>query len=309
MNPPADISVVIPCLNEEENVRAIVAAVEGELAKAGVTFEIIVIDNASTDRTAALVRELCREDPRVKLILNNRNYGQMRSPTHAIFQTRGRAVIGIGADFQDPPALIGEFIARWRAGAKIVLAVYQSEEKSALLKTLRATGYRFFESFADYPVIPGATGFGLYDRDVVDALARWREPEPFFRGMLIESGFSIETVPYVRAPRAAGETKNNLRTLVSFALSGVSGSSKKLLRAPLYLAGLTALAAGVAFLAGLVAVALGGLAWPWFLAAAMELNVTVVLFFLGLIGDQLRIVSERTREVPLVIEKERVNFP
>jgi glycosyltransferase involved in cell wall biosynthesis len=309
MTETPDISVVIPCLNEEENVQAIVAAVQSELAAAGVTFEIVIIDNASTDHTVALVKALCREDRRVKLIVNNRNYGQMRSPTYAIFQTVGRAVIGIGADFQDPPALIGEFIAHWRAGAKIVLAVRQTEETSTtFLKLLRAGGYGFFERFADYPVIPGATGFGLYDREVVDTLAKLREPEPFFRGMLVESGFAIQTIPYVRPPRAAGETKNDFWTLLSFALSGLSGSSKKLLRAPLYLSAVSSLAAMATLLAAVIAVCLGRLAWPWLLAFVMELNLAVVLFFLGLIGDQLRIVSERTRNVPLVVEEERVNF-
>ena len=304
----SDVSVIIPCLNEEENVVQIVAAVSKELAAAEVTYEIIIIDNASVDRTVALAKGLCEADSRVRLIVNNRNYGQMRSPAHAIYQSRGRAVIGIGADFQDPPELIGEFIARWRAGAPIVLAVRASEDSSMFLKGLRGLGYGFFSRFADYPVIPGATGFGLYSREVVDQLARWREPEPFFRGMLVESGYDIATIPYVRPPRAAGETKNNVWTLLSFALSGVAGSSKNLLRLPLYVAALTALAAAAALLAAPVAAVLGATPWPWIWLAIIELNFAMVFFFAGLIGEQVRVISERTRNVPLVIEKERVNF-
>jgi len=303
-----DISAVIPCLNEEENVVQIVAAVAKELAAADVTYEIVIIDNASVDRTVALAKGLCEADSRVRLIVNNRNYGQMRSPTHAIYQTRGRAVIGIGADFQDPPELIGQFIDRWRAGSPIVLAVRASEDSSMFLRGLRSLGYGFFSRFADYPVIPGATGFGLYSREVVDHLARWREPEPFFRGMLVESGYDIATIRYVRPPRAAGETKNNFWTLLSFAVSGLAGSSKNLLRLPLYVAALTALAGGSALLAAPIVAVLGATPWPWIWLAIVELNFALLFFFAGLIGEQVRVISERTRNAPLVIEKERVNF-
>ena len=136
---PIDISVAIPCFNEAENVAAIVAAVKAELVKAAVSYEIIVIDNASTDATATIARKLCVADPFVRLIINNRNYGQMRSPVHGVFQTLGAAAICLSADFQDPPDLIGAFIARWRAGAKIVLGVYQSGEASALMRAIRSS--------------------------------------------------------------------------------------------------------------------------------------------------------------------------
>src|SRR5262245_15901467 len=116
-----DISVVIPCYNEEENAAAISAAIIAQLEPLRVKFDLIFIDNDSTDRTVAIIRELCERDPRVRLIVNTRNFGQMRSPTHAIYQARGRAVIGICADFQDPPELIPQLVERWKAGADIVL--------------------------------------------------------------------------------------------------------------------------------------------------------------------------------------------
>ncbi len=309
MTQSIDVSVVIPCLNEEDNVGPITAAVGAELGAAGVGYEIILIDNGSTDATVERAKALCAADPKIRLIVNNRDYGQMRSPTHGIYQACGRAVIGMCADFQDPPALIGEFIARWRAGAKIVMGVRRSEDMPALSRLLRAVGYGFFQRFGDYRVIPGATGFGLYDREVVDCLARWREPEPFFRGMLVESGYSLETILYNRPPRAGGTTKNNLATLTSFAISALGGSSRKLLRAPLYLAALTAAAAGVTGLGAIAAVAIGSSPWPWLWLTALEFNFAWVFFFLGVLGEQVRLISERTREVPLVIEKERVNFP
>ncbi|MDQ2859259.1 MAG: glycosyltransferase family 2 protein [Pseudomonadota bacterium] len=308
MTTPVDVSVVIPCFNEEENVLAIAEAVATELAKESVSYEIILIDNASTDGTVSVAKGLCERDNRIRLIVNNRNYGQMRSPAYAVYQSRGRAVISLSADFQDPPALIGQFIARWRAGAKIVLGVYQSGESSFLLRSIRALGYGFFRRFGDYPVIPGATGFGLYDREVVDCLSRWREPEPFFRGMLVESGFRLETVPFVRAARAAGTTKNNFATLLDVALSGLAASSKNLLRAPFYLAAVTAFLAALGVLGALLAVIFGRAPWPWLWFTLIEFNFTWLFLFTGSLGEQVRLISERTRNVPLVIEKERVNF-
>src|SRR5260221_542545 len=177
-----EVSFAIPCYNEEANVVAIYEAVTAEADKHASSHEIIFIDNCSTDRTRELLRELCARDPRVRAIFNNRNYGQMRSPTYAVYQASGQAVIGICSDFLDPPALIGEMVRQWRAGAQIVLGQRRSEKTGLVLGLARRAGYAFFRRFGDYPLIPGATGFGLYAREVVDELATWMEPEPFFRG-------------------------------------------------------------------------------------------------------------------------------
>ena len=305
---PVEISAVIPCLNEAENAAAIAAAVARELERAGGVYEIIFIDNGSADGTVEIIKSLCTADPRVKLIVNTKNYGQMRSPTHGIYQATGAAVIGICADFQDPPEMIGQLIARWRAGALIVLGVRQSENSSFLTHLIRAVGYGFFERFGDYRVIPGATGFGLYDRRVVDALKQWRDPEPFFRGMLVESGYRLETIPYHRPDRAGGLSKNNFGTLVSFALSGLASSSKRLLRVPLYLAVVSFMTAFATLLVAAVIAALGRSGWLALGLAAAQGAFATVCLFLGLIGEQVRLISETVRNTPLVIEKERVNF-
>lgn len=304
-----EISIVCPCYNEEANAEVIAEAVIAQLESLGVSFEFLFIDNASTDRTVEVIRTLCARDPRIRLIVNTRNFGQMRSPTHCIYQTRGRAVIGIAADFQDPPELLPEFIARWRAGAPIVLGTRLVEHSSIWLGLGRKLAYGFLERFGDYSIVPHATGFGLYDRRVVELLASLHEPEPFFRGMLAECGYRIETVPHVRAKRTAGLSKNNFFALLDFAQSGLAGSAKRLLRVPIILSVLSLLLMLFSFVGAAVSFALGGSVAGWMLSALVEFNATIMLLFLGLMGDQVRLISERTRGTPLVVERERVNFP
>lgn len=304
-----ELSIVIPCFNEEENVRAICAAVTVEAERIASSHEILLIDNNSTDGTRAIIRDLCAEDTRIRAIFNNRNYGQMRSPTYGIFKARGRAVIGMGADFQDPPGLIAELVGQWRAGAEIVLGQRRRERASLLLRVVRRSGYAVLRRIADSPIIPGATGFGLFDRRVVEVLATWNEPEPFFRGMLVESGFRIAIVPFDRPERAAGESKNGFKPLFAFAMSALAGSARSLLRLPLILSGGTALVA-LALLAGSLASLLAHgpaavLAWLAFGTGALSL----VLFSIGLVAEHVRLIGERSRNVPLVIEDERLNFP
>jgi glycosyltransferase involved in cell wall biosynthesis len=306
---PPEISVAIPCRNEAENAEAIAAAVISKLEPIVSSFDIIFIDNNSDDRTVEIIRGMCARDPRIRLIVNARNFGQMRSPTHAIYQAGGKAVIGMCADFQDSPDLIPEFVRRWRAGVDIILGVRLTEKSGPILTFMRGLSYELLKRFGDYPFIPNATGFGLYDRRVIEALRELNEPEPFLRGLLVETGYSLETIPFKRPPRAAGRTNNTFFILLDFALNGLAGSSRKLLRGPLY----------VAFFLGLLTViCLGGAAWAaltahsvqlWLLAAMIEGQFCLLFGFLGLLGVQVALVSERTRNQPLVLERERINFP
>lgn len=304
-----ELSIVIPCFNEEENVRAICAAVSEEAGKATASHEILLIDNCSTDRTRAIIRELCSEDPHIRAIFNNRNYGQMRSPTHGIFQATGKAVIGMGADFQDPPAMIGTFVQHWRAGAQVVLGQRRRERAPVMLRITRRLGYGLLTRFADYPIIPGATGFGLLDRKVVEELRRWNEPEPFFRGMLVEVGFHIVVVPFDRPERAAGTSKNGFGSLFAFAMSAFGGSARLLLRIPLLAAAFTGILTGILLAAAIAALVAGGPAGTLALFGAGLAALTMVMLSIGLVAEQVRLLAERSRNVPLVIEEERINFP
>lgn len=305
-----EVSIVIPTRNEEENALQIAAAVIAQMETTGVTFDLLFIDNASQDRTVELLRGLCARDPRVRLIVNTRDFGQMRSPTYGIFQARGRAIINMCADFQDPPALLPEFVRRWQAGADIVLGVRESEESSSRrLSGARRVAYWFANRFADYSVIPNATGFGLYTRQVVRDIERLKEPEPFFRGMLVETGWQIETIGYRRPPRAGGKSNNNFFALLDFTSSGLAGSSKRLVRIPLYAGAVGGLVALIMLPISLIAAVMGIAGIGWFITIAVQLQLAALFLFLGLIGDQIRLISERTRQTPLVIERERINFP
>ncbi|MEO7411230.1 MAG: glycosyltransferase family 2 protein [Sphingomicrobium sp.] len=308
-NSGPELSVVIPCFNEEENAAAIGAAVTLQMDKVSSDYEIIFIDNGSSDRTVDIIRALCAANPRIRLIVNTRNFGQLRSPTHALFEARGRAVIGIVADFQDPPEMIPQFVERWRAGADIVLATSETKKMSPIFASLRRLSYGLQRKFGDYPIIPNATGFGLYDRKVVRAIAALNEPEPFFRGLLVETGYKIETIPFKRPPRAAGKSKNGFLALLDFALSALAGSSKGLLRVPLYVSFFIFLATLFTLGGALYSMIVGANPRMWLFAALLEFQFGLLFLFLGLLGVQVRMISDRTRGTPLVIERERVNFP
>ncbi len=304
-----ELSVVIPCFNEEENAAAIGAAVVEQMDKVSSDYEIIFIDNGSSDGTVPIIRGLCAANARIKLIVNTRNFGQLRSPTHALFEARGRAVIGIVADFQDPPEMIPLFVERWRAGADIVLATSETKKMSPMFASLRRLSYGLQRKFGDYPIIPNATGFGIYDARVVRAIEALNEPEPFFRGLLVETGYTIETIPFKRPQRAGGKSNNNFFSLLDFALNGLAGSSKGLLRAPLYVAFITGVTTMVTLIGALYAAFTGRSVQLWLFAALLEGQLMLIFLFLGLIGVQVRLISDRTRNTPLVLERERVNFP
>lgn len=304
-----EVSVVLACRNEAANAEAIAAAVIAELESVTDSFDLIFIDNESQDRTVEIIKAMCTRDPRIRLIVNTRDFGQMRSPTHGIYQAGGKAVISMCSDFQDSPALLPEFVRRWRAGSDIVLGVRESETSGALLRIMRGLSYRVQAAIGDYAIIPNATGFGIYDRRVIEAIRSLNEPEPFFRGLLVETGFTIDTIEFKRPQRVGGRSNNNFFSLLDFALNGLAGSSKSLLRAPLYIAFFIGLLTLTCLLASALAAFTGHSVQLWLFAAMLEGQFCLLFLFLGLVGVQIALVSERTRNQPLVLERERINFP
>jgi polyisoprenyl-phosphate glycosyltransferase len=306
------ISVVSGCYNEEENVGPLYEAVRAIFAALPqYDYEHIFIDNASTDRTAEILRNLAARDSRVKVILNTRNFGHIRSPYHAILQAQGDAVIGMASDFQDPPELIPKFIERWEAGYKLVLGVKEGARETGLFYAIRDRYYRSLARISDTKIVRQATGFGLYDRTVVEALRRMNDPYPFFRGLLAEVGYEVATIPFKYPPRRRGVTSQNFYTLYDIAFLGIVNHSK----VPLRLATMIGFATAILSLL----VALGYLIykivfWQQFTVGIAPLVIglfflsSVQLFFVGIVGEYIGSIYTQVRNHPHVFEKERINF-
>jgi glycosyltransferase involved in cell wall biosynthesis len=306
------ISVITPCYNEEENVEALYAKVKEVFSAApGYRREHIFIDNDSTDGTQPLLRKLAAADPAVKLIFNVRNFGHLRSPYHALLHSSGDASVMLAADFQDPPELIAQFLAKWEAGFKVVLGVKTNSEESALMFRVRKLYYRVMERLAEVPITKDNTGFGLYDKTVVDELRKLDEPYPFFRGLVAELGFPSAKIEYFQPGRRRGFTKNNFYALYDTGILGIINHSKVPLRLAVFsgfaLAGLNLLVAVGYFLHKL-------LHWDSFTVGIAPVVIglfffsSVQLIFLGVIGEYIGAIYTQTLRRPLVIEKERVNF-
>jgi glycosyltransferase involved in cell wall biosynthesis len=306
------ISVVTPCYNEEGNAREMYTAVKDIFrALPQYEYEHIFIDNGSKDATASILRELAAADPAVKVILNTRNFGHIRSPYHAILQSRGDATIGMAADFQDPPELIPRFLEQWEAGYKIVLGVKEQAEERGLFYAIRGRYYRLLRQISDADIIQQATGFGLYDRVVVDALKRIDDPYPFFRGLLAEVGYDVARVPFKQPIRKRGVTSQNFFTLYDIAFLGIVHHSK----VPLRIATMTGFAlAALSMLAAFGYLVAKLLFWNQFELGLAPILIgfffmsSVQLFFVGIVGEYIGSIWTQVRHHPHVFEKERLNF-
>lgn len=306
------ISIITPTYNEEQNAEALCAKVKEIFAALpGYRREHIFIDNASTDSTPAILRRLAAADPDVKVILNVRNFGHIRSPYYALLQSRGDASMMLAGDFQDPPELIPEFIKRWEAGYKVVLGVKAHSEETPLMFALRRLYYGVIAGLAEVSITKNNTGFGLYDRRVVDELRKLDEPYPFFRGLVAELGFEAARVEYVQPARRRGITKNNFYTLYDIGILGIINHSKAPLRLAVF--------AGFALAAANLLVAFGYLLYKLVYWNSFSLGLapvviglffisSVQLIFLGVLGEYIGAIYTQTLSRPLVIEKERLNF-
>ncbi len=310
--PEKRISILTPCFNEQGNAGALherVRKVMGVLH--GYSYEHLFIDNASRDGTIAELRALAGTDSGVKVILNNRNFGHVRSPYHGLLQARGDAVIVMAADFQDPPELIPEFIRLWEAGNEVVLGQKVNSAESALFFALRKAYYRLVKRLADVDLLENVTGFGLYSRKVIEDLRVLDEPYPYVRGLVSELGYTIARVPYEQPKRQRGITKNNFYTLYDVAMLGITSHSK----VPLRLATMLGFAASaLSFVVGLAYLIYKLVFWERFALGVAPVVIglfffaSVQLFFIGILGEYLGAIHTKVTKRPLVIERERINF-
>ena len=306
------ISIVTACRNEEENISDIYLQVKSVFdALKEYSYEHIFIDNASGDRTVAILKEIASRDKRVRIIVNARNFGPNRPTYHAFLQARGDAVISIVADLQEPPSMIMDFIKKWEEGFKVVVGVKNKSEESPIMFAVREFYYYLIEKFADTKQVRNATGFGLYDKEFVNILRNLNEPNPYFRGLISEIGFEIAQVPYVQPKRKKGKTKNNLYVLYDVAMLGFVNHSKAPLRMATFIGFLVAV---ISLLTAAVYFAYKLIFWQRFELGMAPLVIglfffsAVQLFFIGVIGEYVGAIYTQVKNRPLVVEKERVNF-
>jgi len=306
------ISIVTPCYNEEENVAELYRQVREVFASLpAYRYEHIFIDNASRDRTVAILKEIAGQDTNVKIIVNSRNFGHIRSPYHALLQAEGDAVILLVADLQDPPPMIRDFIAKWEEGYKVVLGVKSNSEETPAMFLIRKMYYNLISRLSEIELTKNNTGFGLYDRQVMEALREINDPYPYFRGIVSEIGFEKAIIEYVQPRRKRGITKNNFYTLYDFAMLGITNHS----RVPLRIATMLGFAmAALSLLVSLGYLIAKLLFWSTFTAGMAPVVIglfffgSVQLFFIGILGEYIGLIYTQVQKRPLVIEKERVNF-
>jgi glycosyltransferase involved in cell wall biosynthesis len=306
------LSIVSGCYNEAGNVEELIARVTKLMETLPqYDYEQIVIDNASTDGTQEILRKLASKNPRLKVILNSRNFGHVRSPYHGMLQSSGDAVIYLASDLQEPPELIPDFIKQWEQGAKAVVGIKNSSSESAIFFAVRRLYYGLVEKFADTRTIQNFTGFGLYDRTIIDYCKKLGDPYPYFRGLIAEIGLPVEKIAYHQPLRKRGFTKNNFYTLYDMAMLGITNFSKVPLRLATMLGFLTA---ALSLLVALGYLIYKLLFWQNFAIGTAPMVIglfffaSVQLFFIGILGEYIGAIHTQVLNRPLVVEKERINF-
>jgi glycosyltransferase involved in cell wall biosynthesis len=307
------LTILTPCFNEEGNVREVYQQVKAAMQTLpSYDYEHLFIDNASKDKTVEILRELAAADKRVKVIVNTRNFGHIRSPYYALLQARGDALMSCVADLQDPPELIPQFVKKWEEGYKVVIGVKEGSRESWLMSRTRKLYYWLVGTLSsDVELVRNFTGFGLYDREVIEQFRSTDEQYPYFRGLVCDFGYERAVIDYVQPARTRGRTNNNFYSLYDIAMLGITNHSKVPLRIAT-MAGFT-----ISILSLLVAI--GYLIAKLMFWNELQLGTAplligiyffgaVQLFFIGILGEYIGSIHTQVHRRPLVVERERINF-
>lgn len=306
------VSLFTPCFNEEENIDLLYAEVVKVMdSLTQYDFEYVLIDNASTDNTVGKIKAIAEKDPRVKLIVNVKNFGPGRSGAHGFMQTSGDVSVCFAADLQDPPALIPEFLKKWEAGAKVVWGRKEGDEETGLIKLCRKTYYKIIQEFSDEEQYSNVSGFGLYDREVMDLIREVQDPIPNLRYLIADFGYRVEFIDYKKPNRAHGKSSYNFWRYYNTAMDSLISTSTK----PLRLATLIGFILSIlTFCVGFFYLIFKLVFWNSFNVGSAPTLIglffigSVLMFFIGLVGEYVGAVLTRVTRRPLVVEKERVNF-
>lgn len=306
------ISIVVPCYNEEENVEPISEAIISEIDKLqNYTYELIFIDNCSTDKTREKLIQLCDKNKNIKAIFNAKNFGQFNSPYYGLLQTTGDCTMLICADFQDPVDMIPKFIQEWENGYKIVIGVKNKSKENRIMYFLRSCYYKLIKKISDTEQIEHFTGFGLYDKDFIEVLRKLDDPTPFLRGIVAELGFQRKEIPYEQQKRRAGKTHNNFYKLYDAAMLSFTSYTKIGLRLATFLGIFVGI---ISFIIGIVYFILKLIYWDRFAAGMVPVLIgmfflgALQLFFIGFLGEYILSINTRVMKRPLVVEEKRINF-
>ena len=306
------ISIVSPCYNEVEGIEDFCGQVRSVMASLpAYDYEHIFIDNNSTDGTIPVLRRLAGQDRKIKVIINARNFGQVRSPFHALLKAKGDAVIVMASDLQDPPEMIPAFVKKWEEGYKIVIGTKAKSKENPFVFGVRRIFYNLIRLLSETEQIKNFTGFGLYDRTVIDLIRQFEDPYPYFRGMITEIGFERAELEFTQPKRKKGRTKNNFYTLYDLAMLGFVNHSKLPLRMASFIGFVVAFAS--------LLVAIGYLIYKLIFWNSFQVGVApivigffffaaVQLYFIGIIGEYIGAIHTQVKKRPLVVEKERINF-
>jgi polyisoprenyl-phosphate glycosyltransferase len=306
------LTILTPCYNEETNVREVYLRVRAAVAAAGdYRYEHIFIDNASTDNTLGELKAVAMQDKNVKVIRNTRNFGHIRSPMHALYQSSGDAVIGIVADLQDPPEMIVDLVRKWEEGYPVVITVKSTSDENGLMFWVRKKYYRLINRLSGVETYENFTGFGLFDRKVVETIKQMKDPYPYFRGIIAEIGMKRFEIPYHQPVRKRGVTTNNFYSLYDMAMLGITNLSKVPLRLVTFSGFVGAL---VSVLVSLAYFVYKLAFWNNFSVGIAPLVIGIFFFmsiqmlFMGIVGEYIGTIYTLVQNRPLVVEQERINF-